>query len=67
MIVNDDPIPLTYKHLLDTPFELCAGDATPTGGGAWHGNEYWSQQLPESLQDLSLSRIGSQMLSGDKG
>ena len=33
MIVNDDPIPLTYHQLLDSPHNICAGDATPTGGG----------------------------------
>ena len=41
MIVNEDPIPLTYEQLLDDPHGICAGDATPTGGGAWHGHEYW--------------------------
>ena len=51
IIVNDDPIPLSFEQLLDSPFDICAGDATPTGGGAWHGNEYWSQKLPEYLQD----------------
>ena len=51
MIVNEDPIPLSYCQLLDTPFDICAGDATPTVGGAWHGNEYWSQALPHNLQD----------------
>ena len=51
MIVNDDPIPLTFDQLLDTPHDICAGDATPTGGGAWHGKEYWSMELPLHLQD----------------
>ena len=51
MIVNVDPIPFTYEQLLDTPYEICAGEATPTGAGAWHGNEYWSTQLPHHLQD----------------
>ena len=51
MIVNNEPIPLTMEQLMDTPFEICAGDATPSGGGAWHGNEYWSQRLPQALLD----------------
>ena len=51
MIVNDDPIPLTYEQLLDKPHDICAGDATPTGGGAWHGREYWCGDLPEHLKD----------------
>ena len=51
MSVNDDPIPLSFEQLLDSPFDICAGDATATGGGAWHSNEYWSQKLPEYLQD----------------
>ena len=54
MIVNEEPIPLSLEQLLDTPFEVCAGDATPTGGGAWHGNEYWSEELPIFLQDPQI-------------
>ena len=54
MLVNDDPIPLSLEQLLDSPYEVCAGDATPTGGGAWHGNEYWSEELPRILQDPSI-------------
>ena len=51
MIVNEDPIPLSYEQLLDTPDRICAGDATPTGGGAWHGSEYWCGSLPAWLLD----------------
>ena len=51
MIVNEDPIPLSFEQLLDDPHSLCAGDATPTGGGAWHGREYWCGTLPLLLQD----------------
>ena len=54
MLVNDDPIPLSLEQLLDRPFDVCAGDATPTGGGAWHGQEYWSQELQASLQGAQL-------------
>ena len=54
MLVNDDPIPLSFEQLLDSPFDVCAGDATPTGGGAWHGNEYWSEELPKFLQDPNI-------------
>ena len=51
MIVNDDPIPLSFTQLLDSPHDICAGDATPTGGGAWHGKEYCCGDLPQHLQD----------------
>ena len=51
MIVNDNPIPLSYDQLLDRPHDLCAGDATPTGGGAWHDREFWCGELPLHLQD----------------
>ena len=51
MIVNEDPIQLSYEQLLDTPDQLCAGDATPTGGGAWYGSEYWCGPLPLWLKD----------------
>ena len=54
MIVNEEPIPLTLEQLLDDPHQVCAGDATPTGGGAWHGQEYWCRKLPTSLQDPSV-------------
>ena len=54
MIINEDPIPLSYEQLLDTPHDIMAGDATPTGGGAWHGKEYFSGSLPIHLQDPQL-------------
>ena len=54
MIVNDDPIPLSLEQLLDEPHKVYAGDATPTGGGAWHGKQYWCGPLPISLQDTKI-------------
>ena len=54
IITNEDPIKLSYQQLLDTPHDICAGDATPTGGGAWHGYEYWCGPLPVDLQDPQL-------------
>ena len=54
MIVNDDPIPLTLQQLMDHPYDIYAGDATPTGGGGWHGAEYWSEELPVHLRDPKL-------------
>ena len=54
LIVVEEPIKLSYKQLLDTPHDICAGDATPTGGGAWHGYEYWCDKLPLSLQDVQV-------------
>ena len=54
MLINEDPIMLSYEQLLDCPFEICAGDATPTGGGAWHGAEYWCGDLPQNLKDVSI-------------
>ena len=51
MIVNEEPILLSYEQLLDSPEKICAGDATPTGGGAWHGSEYWCGPLPDHLLD----------------
>ena len=54
MIVNDDPIPLSFTQLLDSPNDICAGDATPTGGGAWHGREYWCGDLPDHLKDPQI-------------
>ena len=54
MIFNEDPIPLSYEQLLDTPQDIMASDATPTGGGAWYNTEYWSEPLPRFLQDPKL-------------
>ena len=49
MIINEEAIPLSLEQLLDTPDRVCAGDATPTGIGAWHSQEYWSQKVPGHL------------------
>ena len=54
MIENDDAVKLPLSQLLDTPFAVCAGDAMPSGGGAWHGNGYWSRLLPHHLRDPKL-------------
>ena len=54
MIVNDDPIPLSFSQLLESPYDICAGDATPSGGGAWHGHEYWCGNLPAHLRDPAI-------------
>ena len=54
LIVNDDPIPLSFSQLLDSPHEICAGDATPLGGGAWHGREYWCGELPSHLREPQI-------------
>ena len=54
MIINEDPIPLSYEQLMEKPHDIMAGDATPTGGGAWHGSQYWSQPLPLFLQDPQI-------------
>merc|ERR1711954_271639 len=34
--------------------EVCAGDATPMGGGAWHGHYFWCRNLPAHLQDPGI-------------
>ena len=54
MIENDEAVELSLPQLLDTPFAICAGDATLTGGGAWHGRNYWSRQFPHRLCDPKI-------------
>lgn len=54
MILNEDAIPLSLEQLLDTPDKVCAGDSTPTGIGAWHHEEYWSQLVPDCLRGLPI-------------
>ena len=54
MIENDEAVRLSLPQLLDTPFAVCVGDATLTGGGAWHGDSYWSRQLPFQLRDSRI-------------
>ena len=54
MIFNEDPIPLSYEQLLDTPRDIMASDATPTGSGAWYDTEYWSEPFPHFLQDPQI-------------
>ena len=51
MIIDEDPFLLTLDQMLDRPRDLCAGDATPTGGGAWYDHSFWSRKLPKDLQD----------------
>ena len=54
MIVEEDPFLLELDQMLDRPFELCAGDATPTACGAFHGTQYWCRPLPRDLQDPQI-------------
>ena len=54
MIIEEDPFPLDLDQMLDRPFELCAGDATPTGCGAWYGTQYWCRSFPSVLQDPAI-------------
>ena len=54
MIRNEEAIPLSLDQLLDTPDTVCAGDATPTGIGAWHGRQYWSRKIPAKLLSLPI-------------
>ena len=49
MILNEDAIPLALDQLLDTPEKACAGDAMPSGIGAWHRFQYWSRKVPTFL------------------
>ena len=54
MIVEEDPFPLELEQMLDQPHDLCAGDATPMGCGAWYGTQYWCREFPRELQDPSI-------------
>ena len=54
MIENDEAIRLSLPQLMDTPAAICVGDATLTGGGAWHGTYYWSRRLPFLLRDHTI-------------
>ena len=54
MITEEDPFPLELSQLLDKPFQVYAGDATPMGGGGFYGKQYWSRLLPRKLQDPSI-------------
>ena len=51
MIIDEDPFLLDLDQMLDRPFDLCAGDATPMGAGAWHGSHFWCRDFPRHLQD----------------
>ena len=54
MIIEEDPFSLELEQMLDRPFELCAGDATPIGCGAWYGTQYWCRRFPSNLQDPAI-------------
>ena len=51
LIVDEDPFLLNLDQMMDRPADLCAGDATPTGAGAWHDKFFWSRELPDLLKD----------------
>ena len=40
LIIHEDPFVLTIDQMLDRTHQMCAGDATPLGGGAWFGNKF---------------------------
>ena len=54
MIIDEDPFALELSQMLDRPYDVCAGDATPMGGGAWYGDQFWCRKLPLHLQDPSV-------------
>jgi hypothetical protein len=54
MIIEEDPFPLELSQLLDRPYDVYAGDATPMAGGGFFGKQYWSRMLPRDLQDPSI-------------
>ena len=60
IITNEDPIKLSFQQLLDTPHDICAGDATPLGGGclAWVRVLVWSTASHPSGPSDSNSREG---------
>ena len=43
MIIEEEPFPLELDQLLDRPYEVYSGDATPMGGGGFYGKQYWSR------------------------
>ena len=49
-MVNDDDIFQSLEELMSSTFNVCAGDATLWGGGAWYENQYWSQEFPDFLK-----------------
>ena len=54
MIIDEDSFPLELNQMLDRPYDVYAGDATPVGGGGWHGKQYWCGKLPLALQDPNI-------------
>ena len=56
MIENEDPIKLSLDQLLDQPFTVCGGDATPVGGGAWHGSGARRQRRQTGQQQQQPSQ-----------
>ena len=54
LIFNDDDNLQTLEQLIDSPFHVYAGDATPWGGGGWFEEEYWSQELPHFLKPTDI-------------
>ena len=53
-MVNDDDIMQSLEELMSSPFNVCAGDATLWGGGAWFKEQYWSQEFPSFLKPSDI-------------
>ena len=74
MLYPEEPLNLELYQILQTNSVVYCGDAQPSGGGAYCGQEYWAQTFPVWLQDESIPihvkefhvLIASTALWGDK-
>ena len=55
VMVNDQDNLQTLDQLMQSPYKVCAGDATLWGGGAWYGQQYWSREFPVFLKPREIA------------
>ena len=54
LMYPEEPLNISLDELVSQGAQVYCGDAQPLGGGAYCGEEYWSQNFPEWLQDVSI-------------
>ena len=51
VLYKEENLELSLESLVDVGALVCCGDAQPKGAGAYHNDEYWSQEFPAWLND----------------
>ena len=55
VMINDTDNLQTLDQLMQSPYKVCAGDATLWGAGAWYRQQYWSREFPGFLKPREIA------------